>query len=266
MRGMAQKLRDDEVLLGFNIMYPAEGIVERIGPDWDWVWIDGQHGQHDYRSLMACVRAADLSGIESVVRVPSQEPGWIGPVLDMGPSGIMVPQVDTREQAEAVVRAAKFPPVGNRSYGGRRPIDLYGRDYSHSANADVALVVQIESQSGVDNCEEICSVDGVDALFFGPDDMSMRDGSRMDQPRPTGTHYKVLEELYAIAKRHGVVAGGAFGNPISAAHAVSVGYRLIGAGGDVAFLANASRAQRESLREAIEEAGGSPTQGDDSPY
>jgi len=95
--------------------------------------------------VIQAVRACDLVGLFSLVRVPGQEVGIIGKVLDTACHAVMVPMVDTVEQAEAVVRAARFPPRGKRSYGGRRPIDLYGRTYSHADRPQPMVVCQIES-------------------------------------------------------------------------------------------------------------------------
>ena len=136
--------------LGLAIMYPAPGVVERIGPDWDWIWIDSQHGELGYSDVLAMVRACDLIGRPSFVRVPGHEFGPIGLALDTGASGLIVPVVDTPEQAQTVVNAAKFPPLGRRSYGGRRPIDRQGRTYSDTANEEVVLVAQIESPEAIE--------------------------------------------------------------------------------------------------------------------
>lgn len=266
MRGLLEKLKKGEVLMGFNLMYPAPGIVERIGVDWDFVWIDAQHGEHDYNSLLASVRAADFVGIDSLVRVPSHDPGWIGRALDMAPSGIIVPQVDTKEQAERIVKAAKFPPVGSRSYGGRRPIDLYARAYSHTANDELALVVQIESQTAVENVEDIFSVEGVDACYYGPDDMAMGIGLPMDQPRPLDKFQDAMKRIMVAARSYGVAGGGSFAAPESLANAVSLGFQLIGIGGDVKFLAEASKAHRQKMSEALKKGEAGASQEVDSSY
>jgi 2-keto-3-deoxy-L-rhamnonate aldolase RhmA len=111
------------------------------------------------------------------VRVAGHEAGPIGLALDMGATGVIVPCVDTAEQARALVTAAKFPPLGNRSYGGRRPIDLHGRMYAHTANEDTLLLLQIESPLAITNAEQIAAIPGVDGLFLGPDDIMFRRGS-----------------------------------------------------------------------------------------
>ncbi|UCD29425.1 MAG: aldolase, partial [Planctomycetota bacterium] len=93
--------------LGLDIMYPAPGIIERIGPDWDWVWIDGQHGELDERDVLEAVRACNLIGRPAVVRVPGHDMGVIGKALDTAAEGIMVPLINDANQARAAVEAAK---------------------------------------------------------------------------------------------------------------------------------------------------------------
>ena len=110
--------------LGLGVMYPAAGIIERIGPDWDWMWIDGQHGELGYGDILAAVRASNLIQRPTVVRVPGHDSGAIGLALDTAADAVMVPMIDDADQARQIVNAAKFPPLGNRSYGARRPIDL----------------------------------------------------------------------------------------------------------------------------------------------
>src|SRR5688500_881813 len=117
---MLEKLRDGRVLLGVCNAYPAAGIVELLGRGWDFMWIDAQHGQHDYRSSMDAVRASEMIGCDTLLRPPGQNPDELGRYADLWPSMLMVPMIDTAAQAAAVVRATRFPPLGNRSYGGRR--------------------------------------------------------------------------------------------------------------------------------------------------
>jgi 2-keto-3-deoxy-L-rhamnonate aldolase RhmA len=108
--------------------------------------------------------------------------------------------------------------------------------------------VQIESQIAFKNAKDIISTAGIDAFFFGPDDMAMADGLPMDQARSIGTYRDMLKALADLGKQYDVVAGGAFATPEAVANAVELGYRLIGAGGDAMFLANGSQEQREKIR------------------
>lgn len=237
--------------LGMCISYPAPGIIERIGPDWDWIWVDGQHGELGYNDLLSIVRACDMVQRPALVRVPNHEAGPIGQALDMAASGVIVPCVETPEEALALVKAAKFPPLGSRSYGGRRPIDLYGRGYSDTANDDTLLVLQIETPLGVQNAEFIAAIPGVDALFLGPDDIMLRRGFAMNTPRNKETLGEDMGIVINACRKHdkfGVMVGiGADMLNLC----LSYGFDLIVSGSDVPFLANTSKQTSEEARALV---------------
>jgi 4-hydroxy-2-oxoheptanedioate aldolase len=267
--GFRERLKSGRPQIGFNFMYPSPGAVERIGADWDWIWLDGQHGQlGNYDVMLSMVRACDLIGRPAMVRVPHHEFGSIGLALDMGAAGVIVPVVDTVEDAKRAVFAAKFPPLGGRSYGGRRPIDLWGRTYSDTANAQTMLIAQIESPLAVENAERIAALDGVDALFLGPDDIMLRRGYPMTAPRSKETLGKDMEAVARACRNAGKVACGVgFGAEMFRFYA-ETGFAMIVAGGDVPFLANTSasvskemRAIRDGLKAAPAAAAGA-----NSPY
>ncbi len=237
--------------LGFGVMWPSPGLIERVGVDWDWFWIDGQHGQYGYSEILNCVRATNLVDTPSVVRVPGHDAGVIGKVLDTACEGIMVPLVDNADQARQIVQAVKFSPMGYRSFGGRRPIDLYTRSYSHQDITQPLLVCQIETQTAVENVEEIAAVDGVDVVFFGPDDMAMRAGMPMDKPRPAGYFDEEFKKVADAAEAAGKLAGGVFPMPDQLTKAVDMGYRLIAGGGDAVLLPKISKERSQMLRECL---------------
>lgn len=251
MASLRETLQSGAPQLGLSIMYPSPGVVERIGADWDWIWLDGQHGQIGYSEMLQLVRACDLVQRPAFVRVPGHEAGPIGLALDMGATGVIVPCVDTPEQARSLVDAAKFPPRGKRSYGGRRPIDFRGRNYSGTANDDTILVLQIETPQAIDNAEQIAAVPGVDALFLGPDDIMLRRGFRMDVPRTKETLSADMEAVIAACRKHGkfgVMVG--FGAEMLGL-CVQMGFNLIVSGGDVPFLANSSKQVSADARAVV---------------
>lgn len=233
-------------------MYPAPGIIERIGPDWDWIWLDGQHGQiAGYSEMLALVRACDLINRPAFVRVPGHDPSWIGLALDMGASAVIVPQVETPESAEAAVRASKFPPLGDRSYGGRRPIDREGRLYSDNADKRTRLICQIESPTALKNAEKIAAVPGVDALFLGPDDLLLRQGISMDIPRSRELLAEALQIVTTACQLHEKESVTVAVGEEMLAFASSLGFHYLVTGGDVSFLANASRDTALAARTAV---------------
>jgi 4-hydroxy-2-oxoheptanedioate aldolase len=236
--------------LGLLYSYPAPGIIERIARDWDWVWIDGQHGQLDYSDILSAVRACNAADRPAVVRVPDHNYGAIGKILDTAPDGIMVPLVETAELARDVVQAVKFPPVGNRSYGARRVIDLHGRRYDNGHDNPV-LIAQIETRKSVDNLDEIAAVEGIDALFIGLDDMAIRDGTDMSQI-DLDVYDSMLEKLTEATKEKHLIAGGVFTSASRLSKAGRLGFSLICVCGDVGLLAGASAKLSEKFRNHLQ--------------
>jgi 2-keto-3-deoxy-L-rhamnonate aldolase RhmA len=239
---------------GLCIMYPCPGELERIAPDWDWLWIDGQHGEMGYEDLLAMVRACDAVGKPAFVRSPSHDTGRIGLALDTAAAGVIVPLVDTSEEARKLVHAAKFPPIGGRSYGGRRPVDLHGRLFSDKANEEVLLIVQIESPQAIENADAIAAVPGVDVLFLGPDDVMMRRGFSMDSPRSKNTLGSDMQAVVAACRKHGkfsLASGGTNADMIR--FCVEAGFNMIVAGGDIRFLPEGSKKAAKEAREVVQQ-------------
>jgi 4-hydroxy-2-oxoheptanedioate aldolase len=163
----------------------------------------------------------------------------------------MVPMVDNAEQARRIVQAAKFPPLGARSYGGRRPVDRLGRGYANRDQPQPLLICQIETPEGLKNVDEIAAVDGVDVVFFGADDMALRAGMPMDQPRPPGIFDEAQRQVAEAAKRHGRFAGGVFRAPTALQFAIGLGHRLIVCEGDMLLLSEGSKKNSDTLHELL---------------
>ncbi|MFV0338408.1 MAG: HpcH/HpaI aldolase family protein [Chthoniobacterales bacterium] len=233
-------------------MYPSPGTIERIGRDWDWIWLDGQHGQiADYQQMLAMVRACNYVDRAAYVRVPSHEPATLALALDMGANAVIVPQVDTVEQAHQLVQAAKFPPVGNRSFGGRRPIDLWGRDYVKTANKETKLICQIESPRALANAATIAALSGVDGLFIGPDDLLLRLNGSIGGPDDKKILQDAIRRVAATCQKEAkdclCVGIGAEMTKLCA----DAGVNYIVAGGDVSFLASGSNNALEISRQTL---------------
>jgi 4-hydroxy-2-oxoheptanedioate aldolase len=176
--------------------------------------------------------------------------------LDAGADGVMVPMVDTPDQAEAVVRAAKFPPLGDRSFGGRRVIDTRGRMYAHTSNDATFLMAQIETPEGLENVDAIAAVDGVDIIFLGPDDMRLRRGERMDEPRSMEQLERDMERVAEAGRANGKpCAMPAIGSEMIQL-CQRIGFQIICCGMDAAFLADGSQAASQVARKTLAE--GSP--------
>lgn len=172
----------------------------------------------------------------------------LGVFGDMAPTMLMVPMIDTAEQAQAVVRATRFPPLGNRSYGGRRPIDLHGREYF--SQHEIALAAQIETPEAISNLEVIARTPGVDVLFFSPDDMKLRLGLPINTPTD-GPELREGMELTARAARNaGKFCACAAGTVAAAARAVEMGYQMLVCGSDVGFIRSHAPDKLAEIRKA----------------
>lgn len=164
-----------ELLIGTWITMPSPAAVEIAGDaGYDFVTIDGEHSAFGRAQIEELVRAANAVDVPAIVRVPMHGL-WIHTALDAGAGGIMIPHVDTAEQARMIVSEARYPPEGHRGVGAGRA-SRYGMDilpYLENANDSVLVVLMIESVEGVRNIDEIVSVPGVDAVFIGMGDLGL---------------------------------------------------------------------------------------------
>ncbi|WP_101296993.1 HpcH/HpaI aldolase family protein [Halegenticoccus soli] len=164
-------------LVGSWIALAHPEVAEMIAHlGYDFLAIDREHTAISLETLENVLRAVDAApgDSETLVRVPGDDPVELKRVLDLGPDGVMVPMVETAAQAEAIVEATRYPPDGVRGVGLHRAAD-YGLaldGYVRTADETLARFVQIETERGVENAEEIAAVDGVDGVFVGPVDLS----------------------------------------------------------------------------------------------
>lgn len=161
--------------------YPDAGLVELLGyQGWDFIVFDGEHGTLEPRDCENMVRAAELRDVTPIVRVSTNLPPVILRLMDSGAHRLHVPWVNSASEADAAVRAVKYYPRGTRGLAGVRAAD-YGRttalgDYVRQANAEMLVVIHIETTEAVERFPEIAAVDGVDVIFIGPTDLSPSDG------------------------------------------------------------------------------------------
>ncbi len=181
-------------------------VLESIACLFDYVVIDMQHGLMDHQQMINAIRALQPGRAMAIVRVPTLDKGLIGRALDAGAMGIIVPGIETSEQAAAAVTACRYVPGGERSYGPIGAMVRYGLDYANMANERVLVIPMIETKLGLDNAEEICSTPGVDAIYIGPFDLSISLGGEptseaVDHLKPQ------LQHLADVASKHGIIAG-----------------------------------------------------------
>ncbi len=244
------RLREGKVVLGACVMYPAPGIIEGMCEGWDWLWIDMQHGQYDYGTVLHAVRTASSVGIAPIVRPATHDYGLLGKCADTAPTGLMVPMVNTPEEAQQIVNALRFPPLGMRSYGGRRPIDLCGRGYYQES--ELLVMLQIETEQAARNAECIIGTDGVDALFFGADDIRVRLGLPINIPVVESKELqRPMAKMADAARKAGKFCGCVAADPATLRVALDMGYQIVVGGGDVGFLRTVAAAKLEELRQVV---------------
>ncbi len=247
---LRQLLKEGRVLLGLAHTYSDAGLLEGMGQGWDFVWLDGQHGQHTYQSLLHAVRTAETLPLATIVRVPAHSWEVLGQYADLAPDGLMLPFVNKAEQAQAIVEAVSFPPLGYRSYGGRRVVDRLGRRYY--LDDRLLLVVQIETMEAVENADKIAAVEGVDVLFVGPDDLKVQLGLPIDTPAHASPQIKeIMHTVAEAARKNGKFWGCPAIHPDDFQLVVKSGAQLVVAGIDVYFLKTGANAKLKECQSVL---------------
>ncbi len=221
----------------------------------DWLLIDHEHGVSDWRDLQHQLQAIDAGGgTASIVRVAAIDAVDFKRVLDLGATGLMIPDVRSAEAAQRIVDYARVPPLGRRGIATSTRNVRYGQTYhEHVAtiNQQLVLMAQIESRAAIDALDAIAQVDGIDVLFVGPTDLGIDLG--FDPARPDAPAYaKVLAEIAAVARRHGKAAGILARNASQAADFRRLGYGVISLGSDRGAVAQGLRANAGALRSLVE--------------
>lgn len=177
----------------------------------DFLFYDAEHGMYTYETLHDLLLMGNAVGIPAIVRVPQLARGDVSRALDCGATGVMVPMIETKEQAELLVQWSKYPPVGKRSYSGGANTH-YGPSGNHRRNMDqqndeVITIVQIETALGVANVKEILSVDGIDAAIVGPADLCISLDIPGDyfHPKATGAIDQVVAACQQSGKAFGII-------------------------------------------------------------
>ena len=210
---------------------PLSGEI-MAGLGFGWACVDMQHGPITIETAAAMVQSISVTGATPIVRVTSNEPWLIGQALDVGASGVIVPMVSTRAEAERAARACRYAPEGTRSFGPVRA----------PATERVFCVAMVETREAVENVKEICSVAGVDGIYVGPWDLSLAHGLAEPGPETEPAIARVL----AACRSAGVAAGIAAGSGEAARTRLDAGFSFVGLASDFDFLAQAARRELEA--------------------
>jgi 2-keto-3-deoxy-L-rhamnonate aldolase RhmA len=212
----------------------------------DWVLMDMEHGPVPLKDLVNAINAIRTTSTQPFVRAAWNTSVAIQPVLDCGVSGILVPMVSNRAQAEDVVRDARYLPLGERSRGPLRAalsFDMDSAAYCAAANDEILVMVQIETVEAMDNLEEIAALDGIDSLFVGPNDLSTSFGVEFPAcwNDKSSTYFQSIANLPKVAKKHGKIAGIQVTSTDAAEECIALGYTLVAIGSDAGFLREQAR-------------------------
>jgi 4-hydroxy-2-oxoheptanedioate aldolase len=218
------------------------------------VTIDQQHGLWDTAATVAGIAAIHHGGAAPVVRVPFSQVAMVSRVLDFGAEGVIMPLVSTPAEAGAFVAAAKFPPLGARSWGPHRAMTLGGFTnagaHLRDANDLIVTIAMIETREALDNLDAIAGTDGIDAIFVGPYDLSvaLSGGAALDPSSPDVE--SALDRIVAAARKAGKVAGVYCPNAARAAALAKRGFRFLAVASDLLMLRAGATAEMQVLKNA----------------
>jgi len=246
-----KRLLAKEPLIGTIVTLPTAEVGEILAElGFDWLWIDMEHAPFTIQDIQCLVQATE-SRCPCIVRAPAGDEVWIKKILDTGAAGVMIPHVNTPDQARRVLSWCKYPPQGTRSVGIARAqgYGLAFQDYVHTANQTVSVVLQIEDIEAVKNIESIIRVEGVDALMMGPYDLSGSMGKigRVTDPAVEGE----IEKFCAACMEAGLPMG-VFGIDAEAVKPyIDKGFTLVAAGVDTMYLIQGAQNGLKEIRKHL---------------
>ena len=231
----------------------AEGLA---GLKYDYINIDLQHGMIDYTGALHLLQALHGTSATLTCRVPWNEPGIIGKVLDAGAQGVIIPMVNTVAEAEAAVSACRYAPAGARSFGPVRAGRSLGPDYASEANDKIACIPMIETAEALSNLDAILDVAGIDAVYIGPADLSISLGLPPGTDNPDPSFQDALTQVVEACGQRGI-APGIHAVPEWAPTRLAQGFRMVTVTSDLQALGDGAKRALDHVREASSERAGS---------
>ena len=230
--------------LGTWLMAGTPSNAEALGhAGFDWLLIDMEHGPIDFREAWQMLQAVECTSAMPILRVSnSDDPALVKRALDLGARALMFPYVQSAEQARRIVASAKYPPLGQRGFAGVHRASRYGTfsDYGKLANDLTTCIVQLETPEAIDRLEEIAAVEGVDALFIGPGDLSAAlgcIGNLQDERVQT-----LMRSAAQRARAAGIPVGTLGPSPEMVNGFVEMGYDYVAVGSDLVFMMQQAKA------------------------
>jgi 4-hydroxy-2-oxoheptanedioate aldolase len=234
--------KNDQAAINGWLAIPSSFSAETMAHQgWDTLTIDLQHGVIDYAAMVTMLQAISTTPTVPIVRVPWLEPGIIMKSLDAGAYGLICPMVNTREDAQKFVAWTHYAPKGTRSFGPVRALLYGGADYPQRADDTIVRFAMIETAQALDNLDAIMSVEGLDAIYIGPSDLSLALGCRPVFDDVDAPVAQAIDHILERATAHGLKAGVHNGAPEVALARVSKGFRFVTVGSDARLMAAGSQ-------------------------
>jgi 4-hydroxy-2-oxoheptanedioate aldolase len=208
---------------------------------WDSLTVDMQHGIVDYQAMVTMLQAVSTTATVPIVRVPWLEPGILMKSLDAGAYAVICPMVNSRVDAQNLVAWTHYAPRGVRSFGPIRAQIYGGADYPQHANETIVTFAMIETTKALDNLDDILSVEGLDAIYIGPSDLSLSLGCRpvLDEVDPKAQ--QAIDHVLERAKAHGIVAGIHNAGSESALQRIAKGFQFVTVSSDARLMASGAQ-------------------------
>ena len=247
-----RKLKEGKAVVGTWLNLPDPFAAEAIAAlGFDWLVVDTEHSPIDLHAMTTMFQAIGRFPVAPMARIPWNNEENIKRVLDAGAWGFVAPNVKSREEAELVVQAAKYPPQGIRSLGGGRHSLSFQTDpatYFKRANDEIVVVVQIEHIDAVRKIDEILSVPDVDACFIGPNDLCASMGLTPSLEPPHKEFEEAAQTILRSAQRHRVAAGIHCATAETVNRRIREGWRFMGILGDLRFMTAGAKAALDSIK------------------
>lgn len=252
-RDLREQLRGDELVLCLALLNSRTPDVPAIAAacGYDAIYVDLEHTSTSLEVAAMLLTGAAGAGIAGLVRVPSQDPSMIARVLDCSATGVIVPHVNSKIEAESVVAAARFPPLGHRSISGPNMVSGFAArqpaELTAILESRTVVAVMIETPQAVAECDAIAAVPGIDMVLLGPSDLTAEMGIHGDYENEH--FHSAVSSVAAACRRHGVALGVAGIKSVDLLERfVGLGLRFISAGTDVGMMTEAATSRAHALR------------------
>ncbi|MEJ5308588.1 MAG: aldolase/citrate lyase family protein [Anaerolineae bacterium] len=239
---VTDKLRSGQPSVGSWLSLCSPVAAETMAAmGWDWLVVDVEHSPVGFETMVNCFRATQLGGAVPMARIPWNDTIWIQRTLDAGALGLVVPMVNTAEDARGVVSNMRYAVKGQRSFGGSRIAAYIDGDYRTWTEENLAVIVMIETMQAVENAEAILGTEGVVGCFIGPNDLALSMGVSPSETGPGTAHEAAIQAVLAAAKKTGKAAGKHCFTAPEVTLRIGQGFQFLALASDLRFMAKAAR-------------------------